>query len=132
MLQVNCLQSTLQSVQQATTPSTLPSILQHKADPRQKQPTVSCLLFFQSILTIFCVFKSKRTLDLPPEPSHNPYQDMEQLPVCTHLTRTGGFQPSRSVQAHSHGATALDIHPHKPVVATASDDHTWKLWTISR
>lgn len=73
--------------------------------------------------------KSKRILDLPPEPTHNQYQE---LPVCTHLTRTGGFQPSRSVQAHSHAATALDVHPHKPVVATASDDHTWKLWTISR
>ncbi len=63
---------------------------------------------------------------------HNVYHIMDQLPVCTHLTRTGGFQPSRSVQAHAYAATDLDLHPRKPVVATASDDHSWKLWTITR
>lgn len=112
--EVNCLQSTLQSVQQATGPSTVPSIP-----------------LSDDTLEPFVCLKSKLILNLPPEPAHHTYHDTDQLPVCTHLTRTGGFQPSRSVQAHSHAATALDVHPSKPVVATASDDHTWKLWTIS-
>lgn len=104
------MQSTLQSVQQATGPSLHPP---HTPQADSKP-------------------KPKRILDLPPEPVHNAFRDTDELPVCTHLTRTGGFQPSRSVQAHSHAATALDIHPQKPVVATAGDDHMWKLWTISR
>lgn len=75
--------------------------------------------------------KSRNALDLPPVPAVNLYHNISELPACTHFTRTGGFQPSHSIHAHSYAATALDIHPTKAVVATASDDHSWKLWTIS-
>lgn len=26
--------------------------------------------------------------------------------------------------------SALDMHPKKSIVATASDDFTWKIWTL--
>ena len=92
---------------------------------------VRTIEYFVLVINIGSI-QPKRVLDLPPEPAHNIYHIVDKLPVCTHITRTGGFQPSRSIQAHSYAATGVDLHPSKPVVATSSDDHTWKLWTITR
>ena len=75
--------------------------------------------------------KSKYLLVLPSEPDRNPYHALDKLPMCTHFSRTGGFQPSQSFKAHSYAVADVDIHPNKPVFATASDDHSWKLWTLS-
>lgn len=120
-------------MQQATGPPTHPSSPQHSANSKPKPLVVSCETAWSELQPkLFICAQSKRVLDLPTEPAHNIYHEVDQLPVCTHLTRTGGFQPSRSIQAHSYAATALDLHPTKPIVATASDDHTWNLWTISR
>ena len=76
--------------------------------------------------------KSKYLLELPSEPDRNPYHHLDQLPVCTHFSRIGGFQPSQSFKAHSYAVTDVDIHPNRPHLATASDDHHWKLWSLTR
>ncbi|XP_065838912.1 sperm-associated antigen 16 protein-like [Oscarella lobularis] len=47
------------------------------------------------------------------------------------LTRSEGFQHSTSIpSAHKLPITGLAFHPRKHVIATGSDDTTWKLWSI--
>ncbi|XP_013086434.2 sperm-associated antigen 16 protein-like isoform X1 [Biomphalaria glabrata] len=65
--------------------------------------------------------------------------------------RASGFRLSNSITAHSHAIsgetlsfqshillssntglpiTGVSLHPRKQILATASDDHTWKIWAI--
>lgn len=37
---------------------------------------------------------------------------------------------SKVCKGHMMAVTALDMHPKKSIVATASDDFTWKIWTL--
>lgn len=126
--EVTSLKSTLQTVQQATTEST--------PVPQDTAVANSNLMVrpisVPQTIDLYFGPQSKKTIELPSEPVHNRYCNIEQLPICTHFTRTGGLQCTQCVKAHSYAATSLDLHPNKPVVATGSDDHTWALWTISR
>lgn len=36
----------------------------------------------------------------------------------------------KTFKAHKLGITKIDIHPKKSVLATVSDDKSWKLWSI--
>ncbi|XP_071789054.1 sperm-associated antigen 16 protein-like [Asterias amurensis] len=47
-----------------------------------------------------------------------------------HLTRTGGFRLTHTIQAHSLAVSGIALHPRKQILATVSDDHTWKMWAI--
>lgn len=47
-----------------------------------------------------------------------------------HLTRTGGFRLTNTFQAHSHSVSGVVLHPRKHILATTSDDHTWKMWAV--
>ena len=67
----------------------------------------------------------------PNEPS-NPHRCTAELPVCAHLTRTGGVQPTTTIKAHDYAINSIALHPSKEVVVTASDDHTWKMWSYPR
>ncbi|KAH9524359.1 Sperm-associated antigen 16 protein [Bulinus truncatus] len=46
------------------------------------------------------------------------------------VPRAGGFRLSSSFTAHSHPISGVSLHPRKQILATASDDHTWKIWAI--
>jgi WD40 repeat protein len=46
------------------------------------------------------------------------------------LTRPGGLQLSSTIIAHSLPVSNVSFHPRKKVLATVSDDATWKLWAI--
>lgn len=56
---------------------------------------------------------------------------MQKSP-CIHLTRAGGLRLSNTVQAHDMAVSGLAVHPRKKIVATVSDDHKWKMWSIPR
>ncbi|KAK3106404.1 hypothetical protein FSP39_019312 [Pinctada imbricata] len=47
-----------------------------------------------------------------------------------HLARSGGFRLSNTFQAHSHPISNVTLHPRKQILATTSDDHTWKMWAV--
>ena len=47
-----------------------------------------------------------------------------------HLTRTGGFRLTSTFQAHSLAVSAIALHPRKQIIATSSDDFTWKMWAV--
>ncbi|XP_033102274.1 sperm-associated antigen 16 protein-like [Anneissia japonica] len=48
-----------------------------------------------------------------------------------HLTRSGGFRLTHTIQqAHSLAVSGLALHTRKQILATVSDDHTWKMWAI--
>ncbi|XP_061182742.1 sperm-associated antigen 16 protein-like isoform X1 [Saccostrea echinata] len=47
-----------------------------------------------------------------------------------HLARSGGFRLSNTFQAHSHPISSVVLHPRKQILATTSDDQTWKMWAV--
>lgn len=40
------------------------------------------------------------------------------------------FQLSKTFKGHLNAVSALAFHPKKPILATASDDMTWKMWSV--
>ncbi|KAL3836745.1 hypothetical protein ACJMK2_022162 [Sinanodonta woodiana] len=67
--------------------------------------------------------------EFPPDTGVNPYLNQAKA-LPGHLTRTGGFRLSNTFQAHSHPVSSLSLHPRKQILATSSDDHTWKMWSV--
>ena len=63
--------------------------------------------------------------NLPAADRENPYAklDFEPLPV-------NSMSLQKTFKGHLMSVSDIAIHPKKPVVATASDDTTWKLWSI--
>ncbi|XP_060604185.1 LOW QUALITY PROTEIN: sperm-associated antigen 16 protein-like [Ruditapes philippinarum] len=65
----------------------------------------------------------------PADKGINPYIGMAKAP-SGHLARSGGFRLSNTFQAHSHPISGLALHPRKQILATSSDDNTWKMWAV--
>eukprot|EP00877_Chromochloris_zofingiensis_P005699 jgi/Chrzof1/1512/Cz10g10170.t1 len=55
----------------------------------------------------------------------NPYEDVE-LPPC----QVNGFTPQKSFKGHLLSVSNVVLHPNKPILVTASDDKTWKMWHL--
>jgi len=62
----------------------------------------------------------------PDDPGANPYLNLEFDTVPFE-----SFQVKKSFKGHLNSVSACVFHPKKPIFATASDDETWKLWTLS-
>lgn len=63
---------------------------------------------------------------LPKQPRPNPHMALSE-----EAREVDSFALQSTVPAHEMGIAALAHHPSKPIVATASDDCSWKLWTAS-
>ena len=55
----------------------------------------------------------------------NPYLNLQFEPQ--HADK---YELRKTYKAHIAPISALALHPKKSIVATASDDHTWKMWSI--
>ena len=70
--------------------------------------------------------KKPRGAMLPPDARDNPHLDREYPPA-----NVGRWGLAKTFQAHSASVSALAMHPTKPILATASDDGLWKMWSLS-
>lgn len=61
---------------------------------------------------------------LPAPEFENPFAATEFAP-----TQAESFSMTKTFKGHLQGVAAVAFHPKKSIVATASDDETWKLWT---
>lgn len=61
---------------------------------------------------------------LPAPEFENPFAAVEYAP-----TQAESFSMIKTFKGHLQGVAAVAFHPKKSIVATASDDETWKLWT---
>ncbi|QDZ20290.1 WD40 repeat domain-containing protein [Chloropicon primus] len=62
---------------------------------------------------------------LPASDRENPYSKLEFEPLPVN-----SFSLQKTFKGHLMSVSDIAIHPKKPVIATASDDTTWKLWSI--
>eukprot|EP00397_Hematodinium_sp_SG-2012_P020052 GEMP01020637.1.p1 GENE.GEMP01020637.1~~GEMP01020637.1.p1 ORF type:complete len:567 (+),score=128.01 GEMP01020637.1:211-1911(+) len=70
--------------------------------------------------------KSTKKADTPwPEERQNPFLN-SNFPA----TKAGEMKLLRTYKGHGAAISSMAFHPKIPVVATVSDDHTWKMWSI--
>jgi len=66
-----------------------------------------------------------RQAPLPPENRINPYSNSNFEPVSV-----GDFMRYQTFKGHLGAVSRIAFHPKIAVVATACDDHTWKMWSM--
>jgi len=72
--------------------------------------------------------KTKQASKEPPWPSddrRNPYANSN-----FEASKVADFQKYQTFKGHMGAISRIAFHPKIPVVATASDDHTWKMWSM--
>lgn len=62
----------------------------------------------------------------PSEDAPNPFSGMEFDPAGIET-----YQIKKSYKGHVNSVSSCAFHPRKPIFATASDDESWKLWTLA-
>ncbi|CAM9713984.1 unnamed protein product [Scytosiphon promiscuus] len=82
------------------------------APPKNPQPTMGV--------------KQKNDSKLPNEESvENPFMDLLFQPPTVER-----FALRKSFKGHLNSVSAVAFHPRKAIVATVSDDETWKVWSV--
>lgn len=76
--------------------------------------------------------KVKQHASFPPDGFLvNPYSSIEVEPFnYNSYIKNNLFHETLKFEAHSNSISAISFHPKKAIFATASDDETWKLWTV--
>mmetsp|Transcript_24456 Transcript_24456/g.41413 ORF Transcript_24456/g.41413 Transcript_24456/m.41413 type:complete len:571 (+) Transcript_24456:84-1796(+) len=70
--------------------------------------------------------KVRKEAVFPPENSiSNPYSEMLFDPA-----KTDNLKNLKTFKGHLNSISNVAFHPKKPIFATASDDETWRLWTM--
>lgn len=59
------------------------------------------------------------------EPSANPFAEADFEPAAVDK-----FVERKKFRGHVNAVSAVAFHPKKAIIATASDDETWRLWTL--
>lgn len=65
----------------------------------------------------------------PADPRENPYL-LQPKGLSSHSIRTGGFKLTKTVPVHKAPVSSVCLHPKKQIMATTSDDMSWKLWSV--
>lgn len=73
--------------------------------------------------------KHPQDSDFPPDKGVNPLLSKDYKP-CPHLTRSSGLRITNTIKSHSLAVCGFAIHPRKEILASVSDDQTWKLISI--
>jgi len=88
-----------------------------KLSSAQLRPTKSSLGKFTTTYT-------QKATAIPKHDAQNPFANEEYEPINTHLNAVKTFK------GHLMGVTCLAYNPKKDILATGSDDTTWKLWSV--
>ena len=72
--------------------------------------------------------KSASTSTFPKWSSTNPYLSLTDEDI--EVVKVEKFALKDTFSVHKHAVSKIALHPSKDIVATASDDMTWKLWTL--
>ncbi len=98
----------------------LAQIRDNTADEEVKAETVSK----KSVVKPPPEKKPKQATLLPPKDRVNPYLQEHFEPANSRMSLQKTFK------GHLMGVTCLAYNPKKAIVATGSDDTTWKMWTV--
>lgn len=71
--------------------------------------------------------RRKGEATLPSDERINPHLNQEYEPM-----NAGRFALRKTYKGHQMAVSGVALHPTKPIVATVSDDRTWKMWSVQR
>lgn len=71
--------------------------------------------------------KHSKDSEFPASTRINPFLPQIKA-LCAQSTKISGFSVTKSIKAHTMAVSYLALHPRKLLVASASDDHLWRLW----
>ena len=74
--------------------------------------------------------KSKMRKEETPWPSDN-RQNPYLAATGIEPTHAESFMLTRTYKGHQLAISGLGLHSRKPILATVSDDHTWKMWSLT-
>ncbi|ORZ31000.1 WD40-repeat-containing domain protein [Catenaria anguillulae PL171] len=63
-------------------------------------------------------------------PAEDRYNPAASTTLSMQPVRISAVREAVSVKAHDLAVSSVAIHPRKLILATVSDDHTWKLWNV--
>ena len=78
-------------------------------------------------VSIVATEKKVRRKDVATWPPDERTATRKPLPPPTNLS---GLSCRTTLKGHSMSVACVSIHPKKPVIATSSDDSTWKVWAV--
>lgn len=73
--------------------------------------------------------KHSKDSEFPTNTRINPFLPQIKA-LSAQSPKISGYSLTRSIKAHTMAASHLALHPRKLLVASASDDHLWRLWGI--
>ncbi|XP_026794582.3 sperm-associated antigen 16 protein [Pangasianodon hypophthalmus] len=71
--------------------------------------------------------KHSKDSEFPASTRINPFLPQIKA-LSAQNTKISGFSVTKSIKAHTMAVSYLALHPRKLLVASASDDHLWRLW----
>eukprot|EP00002_Diphylleia_rotans_P021042 TRINITY_DN408_c0_g1_i6.p1 TRINITY_DN408_c0_g1~~TRINITY_DN408_c0_g1_i6.p1 ORF type:complete len:545 (-),score=100.08 TRINITY_DN408_c0_g1_i6:56-1690(-) len=69
--------------------------------------------------------KSTKDSTLPVEDRVNPFAQLAFTPATVE-----SYTLQKVIKAHDMAISSVALHPKKPIIATVSDDRTWKMWSV--